>query len=152
MLADSVENLDVLVGGASKSDGATKNLDMSVGVASKSVGAAEDPTAATEDAAAADFVHHLVKTHGKTANFWSFYKLYNPTHHPDLEHLAHCMLCQPDTSTKGCTTSGLNKHLQHRHREEYDSINEKGPSCGISTETEHLTAINGCYISEEGKG
>ncbi len=54
-----------------------ENSDKSVGGAPKSVGASvEDTTAATEDSAAAEFVHHLVKTCGKTANFWTFYKLY----------------------------------------------------------------------------
>ncbi len=132
MLAASVGNSDMLVGGAYKSVGAVKNLDMSVGGASKSFGAAEDPIAAIEDAADDEFVRILVKPCGKTASFWSFYKVYNPTHHPDLKDLAHCMLCHVDISTKGRSTSGLTKHLQHRHREEYESIEEKVPS-GIST-------------------
>jgi hypothetical protein len=98
-----------------------ENSGKSVGGTPKSVGApVGDTTAATEDTAAADFVRHLVKPRGKTANFWTFYKLYDPTHHPDLQDVAHCMLCHTNISTKGCTTSGLNKHLQNRHREEYE--------------------------------
>ncbi len=93
MLAASVENLDLLVGGASKSVGAVNNLDMSVGSASKSFVAAEDPTAAIEDAADDEFVHILFKPRGKAASLWSFYKVYDPTHHPDLKDLAHCTLC-----------------------------------------------------------
>jgi hypothetical protein len=122
-----------------------ENSDKSVGGAPKSVGApVEDTTPATEDIAAADFVRHLVKPHGKTANFWAFYKLYNPTHHPDLQDVAHCMLCHTNVSTKGHTTSGLNKHLQHRHCEEYESMNERGPSC-MSAETERQPSVAGIF-------
>ncbi len=116
-------------------------LQCPVGGASKSVGApVEDTTAATEDTAAADFVHHIVKPCGKTANFWAFHKLYNPTHHPDLQDVAHFMLCHTNISTKGRTTSGLNKHLQHRHCEEYESMNERGPSC-MSAEKEWQPSV-----------
>ncbi len=62
-----------------------ENSDKSVGGTPKSVGTpVEDTTAATEDTSAAEFVRHLVKPCGKIANFWAFYKLYDPTHHPDL--------------------------------------------------------------------
>jgi hypothetical protein len=122
-----------------------ENSDKSVGGAPKSVGApVEDTTAATEDTAAADFLHHLVKHRGKTANFWDFYKLYDPTHHPDLQDVAHCMPCHTNISTKGHTTSGLNKHLQHRHHEEYESMNERCPSC-MSAETEWQPSVAGIF-------
>jgi hypothetical protein len=122
-----------------------ENSDKSVGGTPKSVGApVKDTTAATEDTATAVFVCHLVKPRGKTANFWAFYKLYNPVHHPDLHDVAHCMLCHTNKSTKERTISVLNKHLQHRHHEEYESMNEKGPSC-MSAETERQPSVAGIF-------
>jgi len=51
--------------------------------------------------------------------------LYDPTHHPDLQNFAHCILCHASISTKGRTTTGLTKHLQYKHREEYEKMNER---------------------------
>ncbi len=81
-----------------------ENSDKSVGGAPKSVGApVEDTTAATEDTAAADFVRHLVKPFGRWEDrqLLGFYKLYDPTHHPHLQDVTHCMLCHTNISTKG---------------------------------------------------
>ena len=56
-----------------------ENSDKSVGGTLKSVGApVEDTTSATGDTAAADFFHHLVKPHGKTANFLGFLQVVQP--------------------------------------------------------------------------
>jgi hypothetical protein len=90
-----------------------------------SVGAVEDLMAGTEETAAATLVRHLVKPTGKTGNFWAFYRLYHPNHHPGFKDLSHCLLCHTDISIKRRTTTGLNKHLQHKHREQYESMNEK---------------------------
>ena len=87
-----------------------------------SIGAVEDLTTGRKETATV--VRHLVDPTGKTGNFWDFYKLYDPIHHPDLQDLAHCTLCQTDISIKGRTTTGLNKHLRHKHREQYELINE----------------------------
>ena len=74
--------------------------------------------------AAAFSAQHLIKPQGKTATFWPLYKLYDPTHHPDLQNFAHCILCHVSISTKGRTTTGLTNHLQYKHCEEYEKMNE----------------------------
>jgi hypothetical protein len=59
------------------------------------------------------FVRHLVDPKGKTGSFWQFDKVIRP-------HSSSCTLCQTDISIKGRTTTGLNKHLRHKHREQYE--------------------------------
>ena len=100
MLSDSVGNLNKSTDGTL---GDTENI----------------PTATATSA------YHLIKPRGKIATFWTLYKLYDPTHHPDLQNFAHCILCHASISTKGRTTTGLTKHLQYKHREEYEKMNER---------------------------
>jgi hypothetical protein len=45
----------------------------------------------------------------------------------DIEDLVCTLdvpLCQTDTSIKGQITTGLTKHLGHKHREQYKSMND----------------------------
>ena len=100
MLSDSVGNLNK---SADSTLGDTENI----------------PTAKATSA------YHLIKPRGKIATFWTLYNLYDPTHHPDLQNFAHCILCHASISTKGRTTTGLTKHLQYKHREEYEKMNER---------------------------
>ncbi len=106
---------------ASARTGNNKSVDT---ILAASVTAAAEGAEETS-AAVATPVRHLINPTGKTGAFWRFYLLYHPNHHPgNLQNVAHCTICQTDISIKGRTTTGLTKHLQFKHREQYESMND----------------------------
>jgi hypothetical protein len=106
-------------------------LATSVENSHKSNGDVQVITAATENTAAV--ARHLIKPHRKTGNFWAFYMLYDLQYHPNHRENAHCTLCFADISIKGCTTSGLKRHLQSRHCEQFESINDTASTSSETT-------------------
>ena len=101
--------------------GKNKSVDTMLAASVVAAAAAEGAEETSADVAT---LVRLIKPVGKTGSFWSYYKLDHPNHHPEKQNLAHCTLCQTDTSFKGRTTTGLTKHLQYKHREEYESMND----------------------------
>jgi hypothetical protein len=57
---------------------------------------------------------------------WSFFKLFDPNCHPDLEKYAQCMLCNTKISRgNDSSTSGMNKHLMFKHIDVYKRMQQE---------------------------
>ena len=85
----------------------------------------------------------LCRPSGVHSSWWDHYNKFNPLKHPSMKDKAACLLCFKakkytlgTVSLKGGNTSGLSRHFQHNHREEFDkfySENKKmkaTPPCG----------------------
>jgi hypothetical protein len=60
---------------------------------------------------------------GNSSPCWSFFKLFDPSRHPDLEQYAQCTLCDTKISHgKDHSTSGMNKHLMFKHVDVYKKM------------------------------
>lgn len=71
---------------------------------------------------------HLLNPRHKTGLCWKYFKLYDPRHHSNMKDKANCTLCHADISIKGRTTTGLTKHLKHKHLVEWEALNERKAS------------------------
>lgn len=67
----------------------------------------------------------------KSSQYWRYFKLFDSVAHPDKKSYAACIICfdlckysRGTISAKGGSTSGLLRHLQHCHPEEYFAITE----------------------------
>eukprot|EP00956_Cyclotella_meneghiniana_P041904 scaffold244197_cov36-Cyclotella_meneghiniana.AAC.2 len=74
----------------------------------------------------------LCKPTGVTSKWWDYFHRINPLKHPGYKDCAACLICfknkkatQGTVKTKGGATSGLKRHMQSHHREEYDKIEAK---------------------------
>jgi len=67
--------------------------------------------------------------------------LYDPRYHPNHRENAHCTHCFADISIKGRTTSGLKRHLQSRHREQFESINDTASTSSETTGQQSISHL-----------
>ena len=57
---------------------------------------------------------------------WAYFRLFDPSHHPDLESYVQCMLCDARISRGGDrSTGGMNKHLMYKHIKEYKEMKQE---------------------------
>ena len=57
---------------------------------------------------------------GSNSPIWSFFKLFDPNCHPDLQKYSQCTLCNTKISRgNDSSTSGMKKHLMFKHIDVY---------------------------------
>lgn len=63
---------------------------------------------------------------GSNSPLWSFFKLFDPDCHPDLENYVQCTLCNKKISRgNDSSTSGMNRHLMFKHIDVYKRMQQE---------------------------
>lgn len=94
---------------------------------------------ASQSSAEEDEVTHLLSGSKNKAVCWKFFKLYDLRFHPNKVSMAHCMLCGDSISRKGRGTTGMNKHLKAKHREEWEEANDPSESTRSGSSSSQLS-------------
>ena len=77
---------------------------------------------------------------GGNSPIWSFFKLFDPNCHPDLEKYAQCMLCNTKISRgNDSSTSGMNKHLMFKHIDVYKRMLQEANQNKTKSEAPKIT-------------
>mmetsp|Transcript_18809 Transcript_18809/g.31684 ORF Transcript_18809/g.31684 Transcript_18809/m.31684 type:complete len:106 (+) Transcript_18809:123-440(+) len=64
---------------------------------------------------------------------WKYFRMYNRSSYPNKQNVAVCNICYLDSNKKniveikigGSSTTGPKRHLQSKHRKEYDEMEGK---------------------------
>jgi hypothetical protein len=77
---------------------------------------------------------------GGNSPIWSFFKLFDPDCHPDLEKYAQCTLCNTKISRgNDSSTSGMNRHLMFKHIDVYKRMLQEANQNKTKSEAPKIT-------------